>query len=165
MQWPIHDLLDEDKSYQELIRLLHAGQLCCAKCNGLNYYRHRYYRDSMDKYRCRDCGHVFHIFSGTIFSGTRMKCSKIVMILHGFIKGQSTRSLAAELKMDRKHLLNLRHKAQENLFGNRPKSPLTDRVTETDECYQNAGEKGLKHSNIYDPPRRRANKKRELGTS
>ena len=165
MQWPIHDILDEQKSYSELLAKLHNGTLSCAKCGGSDYYRHSSYRDGIDKYRCRDCQHVFHIFSGTVFSGTTMKCSKILMILRGFVKGQSTRSLALELDMDRKHLLTLRHKVQNNAFNNRRQTALSDAVTETDECYQNAGEKGLKHSDPDDPPRRRANKKRELVTS
>lgn len=37
-------------------------------------------------------------------------------------------------------------------------------MTEADEMYQNAGEKGKKHSDPTDPPRRRANKVRGHGT-
>ena len=40
---------------------------------------------------------------------------------------------------------------------------LQDRVTEADEMYQNAGEKGVKHEDPEDPPRRRANKVRGHG--
>ncbi|NJC25911.1 transposase [Neolewinella antarctica] len=36
-------------------------------------------------------------------------------------------------------------------------------VTETDEVYQIAGEKGIAHLDPQDPPRRRANKKKGLG--
>lgn len=35
---------------------------------------------------------------------------------------------------------------------------------EVDELYQNAGEKGERHADPFDPPRRRANKKRGHGT-
>src|SRR6266540_1987516 len=45
-----------------------------------------------------------------------------------------------------------------------PTAPLSDRVTEADELYQNAGEKGRKHADPCDPPRRRANKARGHGT-
>jgi transposase len=45
-----------------------------------------------------------------------------------------------------------------------PPSALPDVVTEADEMYQNAGEKGRKHSDPNDPPRRRANKVRGHGT-
>lgn len=37
-------------------------------------------------------------------------------------------------------------------------------MTEADEMYQNAGEKGIKHEDPDDPPRRRANKVRGHGT-
>lgn len=45
-----------------------------------------------------------------------------------------------------------------------PPSPLTDEVVEADEMYQNAGEKGQKHEDPDDPPRRRANDVKGHGT-
>src|SRR5579859_7098204 len=45
-----------------------------------------------------------------------------------------------------------------------PPSALPDHVIEADEMFQNAGEKGMRHSNPLDPPRRRANKQRGHGT-
>jgi transposase-like protein len=45
-----------------------------------------------------------------------------------------------------------------------PSGPLPDEVTEADELYQNAGEKGRKHTDPADPPRRRANKTRGHGS-
>jgi transposase len=45
-----------------------------------------------------------------------------------------------------------------------PLNRLSDAVTEADELYQNAGEKGRKHTDVADPPRRRANKARGHGT-
>ena len=41
---------------------------------------------------------------------------------------------------------------------------LSDSETETDEMFQNAGEKGEPHRNPKDPPRRRGNKRRGHGT-
>ena len=43
-------------------------------------------------------------------------------------------------------------------------SPLPDAVTEGDEMFQNAGEKGTRHDASNDPPRRRANSRRGIGT-
>lgn len=165
MEWSIQDLLDEKKCYNELMRLLHDDELKCAKCRGSNYYRHSHYRDQIDKYRCRDCGHVFHLFSGTALSGTRLSCSKALLVLRGFAKGQSTRSLARELSLDRTNLLALRHRLQDNAFRHRITTPLNDEETETDECYQNAGEKGVRRTGRADSPRRRANKKKGLETT
>ena len=45
-----------------------------------------------------------------------------------------------------------------------PTTALSDPVTEADELYQNAGEKGRKHTDPLDPPRRRANQARGHGT-
>jgi transposase len=45
-----------------------------------------------------------------------------------------------------------------------PPSALDDEVTEADEVYVNAGEKGRRHPDPADPPRRRANKRRGHGT-
>jgi len=42
--------------------------------------------------------------------------------------------------------------------------PLDDQVLEADEVYQNAGEKGVPHLDLEDPPRRRTNKARVHGT-
>jgi hypothetical protein len=39
------------------------------------------------------------------------------------------------------------------------KAKLPDQETESDEMFQNAGEKGEKHTDPDDPPRRRANNK------
>jgi transposase len=44
------------------------------------------------------------------------------------------------------------------------RTPLPDGVTEADEMYQNAGEKGVSHPDPNDPPRRRGNKARGHGT-
>ncbi len=41
---------------------------------------------------------------------------------------------------------------------------LQDVVTEADEMYQNAGEKGVTHEDPDDPPRRRANQVKGHGT-
>ncbi len=45
-----------------------------------------------------------------------------------------------------------------------PCDELPDTVVETDEMFQNAGEKGVPHTDPYDPPRARANKVRGHGT-
>ena len=51
-----------------------------------------------------------------------------------------------------------------NLTWNCTSRALSDPVTEADQLYQNAGEKGRKHTDPLDPPRRRANQARSHGT-
>ena len=72
--------------------------------------------------------------------------------------------MARELRCDRKHLLQLRHRLQGNALLRLDRNPLGDAVVEADEAYVNAGEKGIPHPDPADPPRRRANRRRGHGT-
>ena len=82
-------------------------------------------------------------------------------MLQGFAQGKTTQHLSQELSVSYNNLLDWRHKLQEFSFENRDFSPLTDQAIESDEVFQNAGEKGKKHPFPDDPPRVRANKKKE----
>ncbi len=84
------------------------------------------------------------------------------MLLRGIGQGVSTAQLSKELGLDYSNLLKLRHQLQENAYGHLEISPLKDSVSETDEMFQNAAEKGKLHSLPSDPPRRRANKKKDM---
>ena len=61
-------------------------------------------------------------------------------------------------------LLALRHRLQEAALAGSDPTPLADDVAESDECYVNAGKKGMSHRDPDNPPRRRANKRRDHGT-
>ena len=87
-----------------------------------------------------------------------------MLIVRGFAQGVATAQLARELGCDRSELLNLRHRLQDLAFRNRDRMPLDDKVLEADEAYQNAGKKGVPHTDPEDPSRRRANKAGGHGT-
>ena len=122
MDFPIHELLDEKRSYQALLQWLHPEGLRCPHGHALptGQAPHDSHRAPILDYRCRDCGAVFNLFTGTVFLKTRLPCSKIVLILRGFSQGTSTAQLARELMLDRGNLLELRHRAQERLVGRFP---------------------------------------------
>jgi hypothetical protein len=84
--------------------------------------------------------------------------------LQGIVQGVSTLHLSKELGMGRQHLLTRRHQLQGFVDKACIRAPLRDEVTEVDEMYQNAGEKGIKHSDPNDPPRCRGNNTRSHGT-
>ena len=83
------------------------------------------------------------------------------MILRGFLKGDSTLSMSREMGLGYRNLLYLRHELMGNALENREAGILPDSETESDEMYQNSGEKGILHPDPDDPPRRRANKKKD----
>jgi hypothetical protein len=84
--------------------------------------------------------------------------------LRGVAKGESSMRLAQELGVSRSTVHELRKELQRNAQRLQPETPLVDEHTETDEMFQNAGEKGDRHRDPDDPPRRRANKRRGHGT-
>ncbi len=151
MDFPIKCLLDEQKSYQWLVDFLHNGSLKSPYGDDLNYIINDSRRSPVLQYYGKISKKTFNIFTNTIFKGTHFKCSEIVLIIRGFLQGDSTAQLSRELKKDYQNLLELRHKFMECGFLNLDKSPLPDPVTETDEMFQNAGEKGDKHLSPIDP--------------
>lgn len=95
----------------------------------------------------RECGAVLNLFAGTVRAGTHYSCAKSVLILRGFVRGTPTLQLADELVCDHGTLLDHRHQMQAAALLGLDRSPLADAVTEGDELFHNAGEKG-------DPPPR-----------
>ena len=166
MRFPITDLLDNQQCYKYLKEILHPDGLSCPYGHPLppDQSPHDRSRTPVVDYRCRTCGTVFNVFTGTVWSGTHYDCKIIVQVLRGFAQGTSTKQLAEELNLDYGTLLKRRHCIQISAFLNRPLEPLTDKETEADELFQNAGEKGTPHTCPDDPPRRRANKRRGKGT-
>lgn len=166
IRFPITELLNEQECYYFLLNSLHPQGLCCPCGHHLPASQSPHMRDRAPvvEYRCRECGAVFNLFTGTLWAGTHYPCTKIVLILRGFAQGTPTLQLADELKCDYGTLLHYRHQMQAAALLGRDGSPLADAVTEGDEMFQNAGEKGDAHLDPADPPRRRANSQRGRGT-
>ena len=122
--WPITDLLDEDRCYAYLRDWLYPDGLVCPHGHPLppDQAPHDRHRAPILDYRCRQCGAVFNLFTGTVFSKTRYSCRLILQILRGIAQGLSTKHLAEELHVDCGHLLERRHAIQA-LLQQRP-SPL-----------------------------------------
>jgi len=165
MLFPINELLDEKRCYDFLLKVLYPEGLHCPNGHPFkNQAPHDRHREPIFDYKCNVCGAVYNLFTNTIWSRSRYSCAKIVLIMRDIIQGVSTKHIAEELGIDRAHVLELRHEIQKLAMECLPSSPLTDTETESDEMYQNAGEKGDRHDDPDDPPRHRANKRRGRGT-
>jgi len=114
MLFPLNTLLDEQAWYDFLLRILHPNGLACPYGHllPLEQAPHDRHRTPIMDYRCRSCGAVFNLFTNTLFSKTRYRCSTIVLILRGIAQGTPTKHLANELGIDRGHLLERRHAIQ-----------------------------------------------------
>jgi len=66
---------------------------------------------------------------------------QVVLLMRGICKGETTRELAVELHLNYKTVLTMRHRVQANAELEQPKAALPDKHSETDEMFQNAGEK------------------------
>ena len=166
IRFPLSDLLDEQECYDYLLRTLHPTGLHCRHGHPLppGQAPHDRSRAPIFDYRCRVCGNVFNLFTATVWEGTHYSCRTIVLIMRGFVQGIPTLQLAEELELDYGTLLKHRHEIQQLGLTHKPTDPLPDDVTEADEMFQNAGEKGDKHDDPDDPPRRRANNRHGAGT-
>jgi transposase-like protein len=164
IQFPLYKMMSYEGCYDFLASLFHPQSLHCPEGHALDEGQkpHKFRKNKLPCYRCSTCKKVFNLFTGTIFQGIHYDCVQIVLMLHGFAKGQTTQNLSGELQLSYNSLLDWRHKLQEFAFENRNIFPLTDSDIESDEVFQNAGEKGILHPDPQDPPRVRANKKRAL---
>ncbi|MGH9848284.1 MAG: helix-turn-helix domain-containing protein [Blastocatellia bacterium] len=107
---------------------------------------------------------VYNLYSGTIFSGSGWSAAQVAMLLRGVCKGESSKTLAAELGVSRTTVHGDRRNLQANGYAILSPDWLPDSQTETDEMFQNAGKKSDPHRVLDDPPRRRANKRPGHGT-
>ncbi len=114
LQFPLDDLLDEQACHDFLLRVLHPDGLHCPQGHPLpaDQAAHDRHRAPILDYRCRSCGAVFNLFTGTMWTKPRYPCSTIVQILRGSAQGVSTKHLAEELGLDRGQLLERRHRIQ-----------------------------------------------------
>lgn len=156
---PIQGLMDYQKCYEYLEALLHPNGLHCSQghCLVEKQRPHKFRKNGLPCYKCYDCGQVYNLFTDSIFKGVHYDCIRIVLMLRGFAQGTTTLLLSKELGMSYNELLAWRHKLQEFAFENRSVFTLTDTEVESDEMFQNAGEKGHRHECPDDPARVRAN--------
>jgi len=90
MQFPLDTLLDEQACYDFLLQVLHPDGLACPHGHPLapNQAAHDRHRAPIMDYRCRCCGAVFNLFTNTLWSKTRYRCSTIVLIERGIAQGR-----------------------------------------------------------------------------
>lgn len=144
MEFPITELLDHERSVEWIIEHFHPDGLKCPGCEApvaeARVFRLTH-RSQLTTYRCQLCEMPYNLYSGTVFQQHHLRPQQVVLLMRGICKGESTKMLAQELQLNYKTVLALRHRIQQNAERQQPDRPLPDRETETDEMFQNAGEK------------------------
>ncbi len=144
MIFPITDLLDDEQSERWILEHFHPTGLRCPKC-GSGQDRRRIFRETQTSrltvYRCLECEGIYNLYSGTLFEKKHLSPSQVVLLLRGVTRGKSSMGLAEELGISRSTMHELRKELHENAEQLRSSESLMDEHTETDEMFQNAGEK------------------------
>jgi DNA-directed RNA polymerase subunit RPC12/RpoP len=144
MDFPITDLMSEKASEEWIMEHFHPSGVKCPHC-GAAWSEGREFRvtrtSELTVYRCRQCRGIYNLYSGTIFEGRHFRPSEVVLLVRGVLKGESAATLARELSMSRTTITEVRHLLQSNAVQMQTENRLKDNVVETDEMFQNAGEK------------------------
>lgn len=144
MDFPLLDICDDQLGKQWLRRHFHPHGLHCPKC-GTSVKQARFFgqttRSHMTMHRCRRCQTVYTVYTGTVFAHKHLRPAQVVLFLRGLCKGESTAGLSRELQLAYDTVHHLRQQLHANAIRLQPNTPLPDAVTETDEMFQNAGEK------------------------
>lgn len=144
MEFPITELLNEEDSTKWILEHFHPKGLKCPKCKrGPEQSRtfRRTQLSALDVQRCKHCGTIYNLYTGTVFQGSQWTPQQVILLMRGICKGETTRELAAELELNYKTVLTMRHRVQANAELEQPNTALPDSHSETDEMFQNAGEK------------------------
>jgi transposase-like protein len=138
--FPISDLMDQRACLGWLEHHLHPDGLHCPRCGS---DRRRDFRpvQAFPSYRCRECQRPYTVVTGTAFEKTRQQPATVVLLLRGVTQGVSTAQLSRELELSYKQTLTLRQRLQDHANETAPMDLMEGTHFESDEVYQNAGEK------------------------
>jgi hypothetical protein len=144
MDFPIVELLDHELSSEWLLKHFHPDGLKCPHCDaGLDQAREfRQTKTSqLTVYRCNECEGIYNLYSRTVFEGRYFRPAQAVLLLRGVTKGNPSAEIAREIGVSRQTVHEVRREIQANAQRGQPQTRLKDKRTETDEMFQNAGEK------------------------
>ena len=140
----ILDLIDNESATEWLVNHFHPDGLKCPHCEA-SVEEARPFRQTtasqLTVYRCLLCDGIYNLYSSTVFQQKQFTPAQVVLLLRGVYQGTSTAQLAREIGLSYPTVLSMRHTLQSNAQAMQPNSPLADEQTETDEMFQNAGEK------------------------
>ena len=144
MDFPILDLIDNESATEWLLNHFHPHGLKCPHCETRVEEARPFRQPTTSQllvYRCLMCNGIYNLYSSTVFQQKQLTPAQAVLLLRGVYQGEPSAQIAREIGLSRPTVLCLRHALQSNAQAMQPSSPVVDAQTETDEMFQNAGEK------------------------
>ena len=143
MIFPITELLDEQESIAWVEKHFHPKGLQCPGCGAARQEARefRQHKRGFGDYRCHHCHRTYNLYTGTIFAGSNLAPRRVVVLIRGICKGEPTTGLAEELALSRQCVHRWRKRFQAKGYSMLSPRAFPDAETETDEMFQNAGEK------------------------
>ena len=143
MIFPITELLDKQESQTWVENYFHPKGLHCPRCGATRAEAREFRmpkRGFVD-YRCHHCQRTYNLYTGTVFAGSNLEARRVVLLVRGVCKGEPATVLAEELSLSRQCVSRWRKRLQASGYARLSATALPDHNTETDEMFQNAGEK------------------------
>ena len=147
MEFSITELLSAEESEAWIREYFHPHGLKCSGCQSPVEQASRFRmtrKSKLQVYRCRQCKHIYNLYTNTVLQQHHLTPQQVVLLLRGILKGETTNELAAELELNYLTVLTLRREIQNNAEHLQPDMPIPDMEAESDELFQNAGEKRSK---------------------
>jgi transposase-like protein len=136
----------------------HGGEVCCPRCQAPKPYRWGR-QASMQRYRCRQCGHTFTLLSGTPLARLRHK-ERWLTYSEALLEGLTVRAAAHRCGIHKNTSFRWRHRFLQ--LPAKTKPAHLGGIAEADETYFPYSCKGQRH--LERPPRRRGHAIHARGT-
>ena len=147
MDFPILNICDDELGEVWLRKHFHPPGLHCPQ-GGASVKQSRFFGRTRCSHvtmsRCRDCQTGSTVYTGTLFAKKQLRPAQVILLLRGICKGETTASLSREWHLADATVHPLRQQLHANAIRLQPDTALPDAITETDEMFQNAGEKRRK---------------------
>ena len=147
MDFPLLDICDDELGETWLRKHFHPRGLRCPKCAASVKHARPFgqtRRSHVTLYRCRRCHTRYSVYTGRVFGNKHLRPAQVILLLRGVCKGESSAGLSRELHLAYDTVHHLRQRLQTRALSHQPDTPLAEAITETDEMFQNAGEKRQK---------------------
>jgi len=167
MIFPRTELLDEQESIVWVEKHFHPPGLQCPGGGASKQDAREFRRPTRGfvDYRCPHWQRTYNLYTGTLFAGSHLTPRRVGLLIRGICQGELATGLAEELALSRPCVPRGRPRLQANGYTRLSARALPDAETETEERFQNAGEKRrqtLRPRRSAAPPREQATRARPL---